>query len=142
MHGDAQEEQRDVRGDAMRDPVEHRLQRQPALERSPRHLDALPLLDVGRQIGGAQGAVTAVHDGHAIEALCRRNRGRVQVSAELPLLHPLGRSKEIPDIKYPEAEEGASLPARKRAGKLEPEPFLDTLPVYRYRTEHRNTRRR
>ena len=26
-----------------------------------------------------------------------RNRGRMQVSAELPLLYPLGRSKEIPD---------------------------------------------
>jgi len=33
-------------------------------------------------------------------------------------------------------------PARERAGKLEVEPFLDTLPVYRYRLEHRRTPRR
>ena len=33
-------------------------------------------------------------------------------------------------------------PARERAGKLEAEPFLDTLPVYRYRLEHRRTPRR
>ena len=71
-----------------------------------------------------------------------RNRGRVQVSAELPLLYPLGRSKEIPEIKYPEAEEGAPPEARQRAGKLEDKPFLETLPVYRYRPDHRQTRSR
>jgi len=80
--------------------------------------------------------------------LDNRSRGRVLVSAELPLLYPLGRSKDIPEIKYPprerdgEAEEGASLPMRERAGKLEAESFLDTLPVYRYRSEHRQTRGR
>ena len=76
-----------------------------------------------------------------------RSRGRVLVSAELPLLYPLGRSKEIPEIKYPpedkdDAEEGTTTPARERSGKLETEPFLDTLPVYRYRLEHRRTPRR
>ena len=76
-----------------------------------------------------------------------RSRGRVMVSAELPLLYPLGRSKEIPEIKYPPAEEngaeeGASTPARKRAGKLDAEPFLDTLPVHRYRPEYRPVGRR
>ena len=76
---------------------------------------------------------------HGLDA---RSRGRVLVSAELPLLYPLGRSKELPEIKYPEAEEGAALPIRERTGKLEAEPFLDTLPVYRYRPEHRRTPRR
>jgi hypothetical protein len=66
----------------------------------------------------------------------------MQVSAELPLLYPLGRSKEIPEIKYPEAEEGARPEARPRVGKLEDQPFLETFPVYRYRAEHRQAGRR
>ena len=69
---------------------------------------------------------------HGLDA---RSRGRVMVAAELPLLYPLGRSKELPEILYPEAEEGASASARHRAGKLEDKPFLDSLPVYRYRPE-------
>jgi len=81
---------------------------------------------------------------HGLDA---RSRGRMLVSAELPLLYPLGRSKEIPEIKYPPnekygEEEGALLPTRERTGKLEAEPFLDTLPVYRYRSEHRQARGR
>jgi hypothetical protein len=62
-----------------------------------------------------------------------RNRGRVMVAAELPLLYPLGRSKAIPEILYPPAEEGTTPPARQRTGKLEEQPFLDSIPVYRYR---------
>jgi hypothetical protein len=71
-----------------------------------------------------------------------RNRGRVQVSAELPVLYPLGRSKEVPEIRYPGAEEGARPEARQRAGKLEDKPLLETLPVYRYLREHRQIRGR
>ena len=71
------------------------------------------------------------------KGLDARNRGRVQVSAELPLLYPLGRSKNIPEITYPLAEQGSPLPPRRRAGKLEDEPLLQTLPVYRYRSEYR-----
>jgi hypothetical protein len=71
------------------------------------------------------------------QGLDARNRGRVMVSAELPLLYPLGRSKEIPEIKYPEAEEGAPTEARQRSGKLEEQPVLESLPVYRYRTQPR-----
>jgi len=66
-----------------------------------------------------------------------RNRGRVQVSAELPLLYPAGRSKELPEIVYPGPADDAATDTRPRAGKLEDELFLDTLPVYRYRPEHR-----
>jgi hypothetical protein len=46
------------------------------------------------------------------QGLDSRNRGRVQVRAELPLLYPLRRSNED-------------------------KPFLDTLPVHRYLPEHR-----
>ena len=67
---------------------------------------------------------------HGLDA---RSRGRVMVSAELPLLYPLGRSKELPEIRYPSVEEGTPLEARQRSGKLEPEPFLESLPVHRYR---------
>jgi hypothetical protein len=71
-----------------------------------------------------------------------RNRGRVMIAAELPLLYPLGRSKEIPEIKYPSAEEGTRATLKPRAGKLEDEPFLQSLPVYRYRPVVRRAARR
>ena len=71
-----------------------------------------------------------------------RNRGRVQVSAELPLLYPLGRSKEVPEIRYPVAEQGPATTVRQRAGKLEDNPYLRNLPVYRYVPSPRDTRRR
>jgi hypothetical protein len=65
----------------------------------------------------------------------------VQVSAELPLLYPLGRSKDIPEIKYPEPEAGTRPETRQRTGKLEDTPFLETLPVYRYRSSPDRRRR-
>ena len=71
---------------------------------------------------------------HGLDA---RNRGRVMVSAELPLLYPVGRSKALPEVRYPSAEEGTPLQARPRSGKLADAPFLESLPVYRYRSEHR-----
>jgi len=67
---------------------------------------------------------------HGLDA---RSRGRVMVGAELPILYPVGRSKELPEIRYPSVEEGTPLEARQRSGKLEPEPFLESLPVHRYR---------
>jgi hypothetical protein len=77
---------------------------------------------------------------HGLDA---RSRGRVLVSAELPLLYPLGRSKNIPEIKYPEpeAEAGTRPETRQRTGKLEDTPFLETLPVYRYRSSPDRRRR-
>jgi hypothetical protein len=69
-----------------------------------------------------------------------RNRGRVQVSAELPLLYPLGRSKETPEIVYPAAEPGGAALPRRRTGKLEDAPYLTTLAVHRYRPELRPRR--
>jgi hypothetical protein len=78
----------------------------------------------------------------ASSRLNARNLGRLHVSADLPLLYPLGRSKEIPEIVYPSAEQGNPLQTRSRAGKLEDKPFLETLPVFRYRPEYRQAGRR
>jgi len=66
-----------------------------------------------------------------------RNRGRVQIAAELPLLYPLGRSKETPEIVYPGVEQGGAPSPRARTGKLEDTPYLSTLPVHRYRSDIR-----
>jgi hypothetical protein len=65
------------------------------------------------------------------DGLDSRNRGRTQVIADLPLLYPQGRSRFEPEIHYPEPDTGQ--PAVQRTGKLESEPFLASLPVYRYR---------
>ena len=74
--------------------------------------------------------------------LDRRNRGRVMVSAELPLLYPLGRTRTAPEIRYPaNAEQGPATP-KPRAGKLEDAPFLVTLPVFRYRPTTTRANRR
>ena len=70
-----------------------------------------------------------------------RNRGRTQVAAELPLLYPLGRAKELPEIVYPSLDDEATTAVQARTGKLEPEPFLTTLPVYRYRSDNRQRHR-
>ena len=67
------------------------------------------------------------------DGLDARSRGRVMVAAELPLLYPLGRSKDLPEIRYPDAEQGARTTPIARTGKLEDVPFLDSLPVHRYR---------
>jgi hypothetical protein len=62
-----------------------------------------------------------------------KGRGRVQRSAELPLLYPIGRS-EAPLVHFPKAvAETPDAKERIRQSKLEPEPFLKSLPVYRYR---------
>jgi hypothetical protein len=61
-----------------------------------------------------------------------KGRGRVQRSAELPLMYPLGRS-EAPQVHFPvPVTETPDSKERIRQSKLEPEPFLRSLPVYRY----------
>jgi len=67
------------------------------------------------------------------DGLDSRNRGRVMIAAELPLLYPVGRSRTLPEIHYPDAADVERTTPVARAGKLEPEPFLESLPVYRYR---------
>lgn len=61
-------------------------------------------------------------------------RGRIQISAELPLIYATGRSTESPAVHFPSAADTSSAPKRTRKSKLEPEPYLRTLPVYRYVT--------
>lgn len=76
------------------------------------------------------------------DGLDRRGRGRVQIVADLPLLYPLGRSRDLPEISYPEPDVAPGTPSVQREGKLEAEPFLESLPVYRYRPtqDHRRSR--
>ena len=69
------------------------------------------------------------------DGLDRRNRGRMQVIADLPLLYPHGRHRDPPEINFPEPDTGH--PAVQRTGKLEAKPFLETLPVYRYLPQRR-----
>jgi hypothetical protein len=62
-----------------------------------------------------------------------RGRGRVQLAAELPLLYTAGRWPAPPEINYPApAEDLADQPRRSRQSPLEPAPFLQSIPAYRY----------
>jgi hypothetical protein len=65
-----------------------------------------------------------------------RNRDCVQLSAELPILYRAGRRQALPAISFLSAADWARAadgPRRPRATRLEPEPFLQTLPAFRYR---------
>jgi hypothetical protein len=62
-----------------------------------------------------------------------RGRGRIQISAELPLMYATGRHPKPPEVHFPVETETENKPQRRRESKLEPEPFLSALPVYRYR---------
>jgi hypothetical protein len=63
-----------------------------------------------------------------------RGRGRVQMAAELPLIYAMGRHPAPPEIRYPDpVDENAERTVRKAA--LEPEPFLHSIPAYRYRSK-------
>jgi hypothetical protein len=61
-----------------------------------------------------------------------RGRGRVQIGAELPLMYAIGRHAKIPEVHFPSSAENVTTPKRHRESKLEPLPFLRSLPVYRY----------
>jgi hypothetical protein len=56
----------------------------------------------------------------------------IQISAELPLIYTTGRRTETPEVHFPTADD-STKPRRTRESKIEPEPFLRSLPVYRYR---------
>lgn len=64
--------------------------------------------------------------------LDKRGRGRVQVSAELPLMYALGRHPEKPEVKFPGSASEDSEPKRVRKSKLQEKAFLQTLGVWRY----------
>jgi len=61
-----------------------------------------------------------------------RGRRRVQVAAELPLLYAVRPAAALPTVTFPPPGGQQSEPVRKRRSKLEPRPFLEALPVYRY----------
>jgi hypothetical protein len=62
------------------------------------------------------------------------SRGRVQLAAELPLLYTAGRWPSPPEVKYPApVDELANQPRRTRQSALESEPFLQSIPAYRYK---------
>ena len=65
-----------------------------------------------------------------------KGRGRVQLAAELPLMYPQGRSAP-PTMHYLGPTDADDLPTRQRATKLDPEPYLNSLPIYRYRRPER-----
>lgn len=61
-----------------------------------------------------------------------RGRGRVQISAELPIMHARGRRSEPPIVKFPAPQDIQGRALRVRESKLEGAPFLQSIPVYRY----------
>lgn len=61
-----------------------------------------------------------------------KGRGRIQISAELPLIYAIGRRSEPPEVRFSAETEDTPKPKRVRSSKLEAEPFLRSLPVYRY----------
>jgi hypothetical protein len=61
-----------------------------------------------------------------------KGRGRIQISAELPLIYATGRRTEEPEVHFPADGEDLVKPKRQRESKLDPEPLLRSLPVYRY----------
>lgn len=72
------------------------------------------------------------------DRLDARGRGRVQVVAELPLLYANGRHPNPPEVHFPatEPDPNGRTARRARQSKLEPNPYLQSLPVYRYAPSH------
>jgi hypothetical protein len=61
-----------------------------------------------------------------------KGRGRIQISAELPLIYATGRRTEPPEVHFPADTDDSTKTKRIRASKLAAEPFLRSLPVYCY----------
>jgi hypothetical protein len=61
-----------------------------------------------------------------------KGRGRIQISAELPLIYATGRRTEPAEVHFPTEQGNGGNPRRIRESKLEAAPFLHALPVYRY----------
>jgi hypothetical protein len=61
-----------------------------------------------------------------------KGRGRVQISAELPLIYATGRRTEPPEVHFPADTDESTIPRRIRESQIEPRAFLGSLPVYRY----------
>jgi hypothetical protein len=61
-----------------------------------------------------------------------RGRVRLQITAQLPVLYPLGRSKVLPEVEFPIDGPRRSEAARRRPARIEEEAYLTTMPVHRY----------
>jgi len=61
-----------------------------------------------------------------------KGRGRIQISAELPLMYAQGRHPQPPQVHFPLETQTPNKHQRARASKIESEPFLRSLSVYRY----------
>jgi len=67
------------------------------------------------------------------DGLDRRGRGRIMISAELPILFLRKAGAATPRIQFPEDTAESGKPARKpRRSLIEPDPWLESLPVHRY----------
>jgi len=66
------------------------------------------------------------------DGLDARSRGRVLVAAELPLLYALGRSRDPPEIRYPDSEQDArTTPATRPTPPLTVRKRLRDVCCYR-----------
>jgi hypothetical protein len=68
----------------------------------------------------------------AYHRLDRRGRGRVQIRAELPIVFPRAKDLAPPQVRFSSADAPPDRPVRERPTEIADEPFLRSLPVYRY----------
>jgi hypothetical protein len=61
-----------------------------------------------------------------------RGRGRIQIAAELPVMYSKGRQAE-PTLKFLSIDYTSDTPKRQRRPEIEDTPFLQSLPVFRYK---------
>ena len=61
-----------------------------------------------------------------------RGRGRIQISAELPLMYAKARHLAPPQVQFPPPADLANEVPRVRKSKIDTARFLQSLPVYRY----------
>lgn len=59
---------------------------------------------------------------------------RQQVTLALPLLYPAGGSEALPELSPLKNQEQEAHRIRRAGRRLEDEPYLKTLPIYRYQT--------
>ena len=82
-----------------------------------------PDFPTGGVVMGRQGII----DGYA------RGRGRVQITAELPIMYMQGRRSAPPEVYFAADPLLPGEPKRERQSMLERSRYLQSLPVYRYR---------
>jgi len=61
-----------------------------------------------------------------------KGRVRRQITAQLPVLYPLGRSKVRPTVEFPIDGPRRSETSKRRPARIEEDPYLATMPVHRY----------